>query len=53
MRYCHFSGEIQEGFRFIWRDAAGKQLASRGQARLPSLEMAERLIRAARQAGWG
>ncbi len=45
--------EPQTGYRFIWRRPDGSLQPARGQARLPSLSDAERLIQLARELGWG
>jgi hypothetical protein len=51
-RYIMDSGELCYGFRFVWhRD--GRLEAARGQARLPSLEIARALINDALADGWG
>lgn len=52
-RYVYSNGELEEGYRFIWRDADGKQMAHRGQARIPSLKIVKKLIEEAEKAGWG
>jgi len=56
-RYMYDEGqEPGYGYRFIWRrpnsDGGGLQ-AARGQARIPSLEVIEKLIANAWKAGWG
>jgi hypothetical protein len=44
----------QEGYRFIWRKPGGQKLqAARGQARIPSLAIARRLMAKAEKEGWG
>ena len=45
--------EPQTGYRFIWRRPDGSLQPARGQARIPSLADAERLIRLAHELGWG
>ena len=52
-RYIYDDGTMQEGYRFIWRRPDGSLQAARGQARLPSLALAEQLISEARRRGWG
>jgi hypothetical protein len=46
-------GETQDGYRFIWRRPDGSLQAARGQARIPSIGDAEKLIQMARSGGWG
>jgi hypothetical protein len=54
VRYQYDTGqEPENGYRFIWRRPDGSLQAARGQARIPSLDDAELLIRLAREAGWG
>ncbi|MCG0276641.1 MAG: hypothetical protein L5655_10915 [Thermosediminibacteraceae bacterium] len=52
-RYIHGDGTIEEGYRFIWKDKEGRLQAHRGQARIPSLAIAQKLIEKAIEAGWG
>jgi len=52
-RYVHEDGNIEHGYRFIWRRPDGSLQAARGQARIPSLKDAETLIGLAREQGWG
>jgi hypothetical protein len=52
-RYIYDDGTMQEGYRFIWRRPDGSLQAARGQARLPSLAEAQRLMQQATAAGWG
>lgn len=52
-RYVYNDGNLEEGYRFIWRDPTGKLVAHRGQARIPSLDIALKLINEAIRAGWG
>jgi hypothetical protein len=55
-RYIHDDGQIQYGYRFTWRrdtSEGGAQLAPRSQARIPSIDVLERLVRQARSEGWG
>ena len=51
-RYVHSDKTIEYGYRFIWRWPNGNLQAARGQARLPSVELMERLIAKARHEGW-
>lgn len=53
VRYVHEDGRTEEGYRFIWRRPDGSLQAARGQARLPSLDLAGRLMQRARDKGWG
>lgn len=52
-RYIYGGGAMQEGYRFIWRRPDGSQQAARGQARIPSIKMAQKLMKQAEDAGWG
>jgi len=52
-RYVFDNGTIEEGFRFIWRHADGRLQGARGQARIPSLRIAQVLLDQAVAAGWG
>lgn len=58
-RYVYDNGSLEEGYRFIWRHPdpsgkrAGKLQAARGQARIPSMQKAKRLMDIAKKAGWG
>lgn len=51
-RYVYDNGEIEEGFRFIWRRPNGSLQPARGQARLPSVGEAQRFIERATSLGW-
>ena len=53
VRYLYDDGGMEEGYRFIWRRPNGNLQAARGQARIPSLEHAEELIKQAKKEGWG
>jgi hypothetical protein len=53
VRYMKDDGEIQDGYRFIWRRPDNSLQAARGQARIPSRQDAERLFQMARDGGWG
>ncbi|MDQ2893107.1 MAG: hypothetical protein M3R64_08490 [Pseudomonadota bacterium] len=51
--YIYPDEDAQHGYRFIWRrPESGALQAARGQARLPSLAIAEKLIALARAEGW-
>ena len=53
-RYLYDDGNMELGFRFIWRrPQSGALQPARGQARIPTLEDAEVLIAMARNEGWG
>jgi len=52
-RYIYDDGNAECGFRFIWRRPDGSLQPARGQARIVSLEDAEKLIEKARNQGWG
>ena len=55
-RFLYDDGRIQYGYRFVWRQTSsedGTQQAPAGQARIPSIEVMERLVRQARSEGWG
>ena len=51
-RYIYDDGELDYGYRFIWR-RDGKLMPHRGQARIPSMRALEHLIAQAKRAGWG
>lgn len=54
--YIFDNGESEKGYRFIWRrpKADGSSLqAARGQARIPSLQVAKTLMKKAESEGWG
>jgi hypothetical protein len=52
-RYIHGDGEIEFGYRFIWRWPEGKLQPARGQARIPSIAQAKALMDQASAEGWG
>ena len=53
-RYLLDEGEIQYGYRFVWRRKEdGSIQAARGQARIPNLSVAKDLMESAAKAGWG
>lgn len=52
-RYIYDNGELQQGYRFIWRRPDGSLQAARGQARIPSIKIARELIAKAEGEGWG
>jgi len=52
-RYIYDNGDMQEGYRFIWRRPDNSLQAARGQARIPSIKIARRLMKEAEDAGWG
>lgn len=53
VRYNYENGEVEEGYRFIWRYPNGNLQPARGQARIPSLALARELMDKAVAAGWG
>ena len=53
VRYVYDNGEVQEGYRFIWRRPDGSLQAARGQARIPSLKTARVLMAQSEKEGWG
>lgn len=55
-RYFYDDGTMEHGYRFIWKrpkSEGGSLQAARGQARIPSVAVLERLVANAREAGWG
>jgi hypothetical protein len=55
-RYLYDDGNNEYGYRFIWRrpeNTGGALQAARGQARIPSIDVFERLVAQAKQEGWG
>ena len=55
-QYCkyHYKNEdSQEGYRFIWQRPNGSLQPARGQARIPSISLALKLISKAISEGWG
>lgn len=51
--YQYGDGTSHKGYRFIWRRPNGKLQPARGQARLPSLNEAQKLTEIAQKEGWG
>lgn len=51
--YQYDDGSSERGYRYIWRDPTGRQMAHRGQARIPNINTMEELIKKAKAAGWG
>ena len=52
--YVNDDGSSYHGYRFIWRrPETGALQPARGQARIPSIKMAEELMGKAKEAGWG
>jgi hypothetical protein len=47
------AGDSNDGFRFIWRRPDNSLQPARGQARIPDLESALRLIHRAVERNWG
>lgn len=54
-QWCRYDLDdgIRYGYRFIWRTPEGNLQATRGQARIPSLEDAKFLMDKAGEEGWG
>jgi hypothetical protein len=52
-RYIYDNGSLEQGYRFIWRRPDGSLQAARGQARIPSIKMAKKLMAKAEAEGWG
>lgn len=52
-RYLYDDGDMEYGYRFIWRREDNTLQAARGQARLPSIEAAKFLMDQAIKQGWG
>ena len=52
-RYIYDNGNMEHGYRFIWRKPGGSLQPARGQARIVSLKDAEELMKVARNEGWG
>lgn len=52
--YVYDDGTNQHGYRYIWRRGTdGSLQPARGQARLPSINIARELMEKAVVAGWG
>jgi hypothetical protein len=54
-RYLYDGGEMEYGYRFIWKrpkSEGGSLQAARGQARIPSVDILEKLVAKARAKGW-
>ncbi|MGO9570532.1 MAG: hypothetical protein ACLP5H_23625 [Desulfomonilaceae bacterium] len=51
-KYVHEDGTDQMGYRFMWR-VNGTLQAHRGQARMPSRSVIDRLFEKAKEEGWG
>lgn len=51
--YSYDDGTNKHGYRFIWRKEDGKLQAARGQARIPNLSIAMKLMEQAKKEGWG
>jgi hypothetical protein len=52
-RYIYDNGSLEQGYRFIWRRPGGSLQAARGQARIPSIKIAHKLMAKADKNGWG
>jgi hypothetical protein len=53
VRYERGDGQKHEGYRFIQRTPNGHLRSARGQARIPSLAIARKLMDQADARGWG
>lgn len=51
--YIYDDGTLEQGYRFIWRRPDGSLQPARGQARIPSIRSAEKLMQKAKSEGWG
>ena len=51
--YVYDDGSSQNGYRFIWRRPDGSLQPARGQARIPSIGQAIKLMEMAKSEGWG
>ena len=51
--YVYDDGSSEYGYRFIWRRPDGSLQPARGQARIPKLGVAMKLIEMAKAEGWG
>ncbi len=51
--YIYDDKDEEYGYRFMYRKPGGDLQPARGGARIPSLEVAEKLIQEARNRGWG
>lgn len=55
-QYCDYiydDGSQSSGYRFIWKRPDGTFQPARGQARIPSIDIALGLITEAMSEGWG
>ncbi|MGA2481194.1 MAG: hypothetical protein ABSG63_20825 [Spirochaetia bacterium] len=55
-RYIYDNGKMESGYRFIWKrpeSEGGSLQAARGQARIPSIAVIQRLVEKAKKEGWG
>ena len=52
-RYEYVDDTKQRGYRFIWKRPNGHYQPARGQARIPAVDVALRLIQRAQAEGWG
>ncbi len=55
-QYCKYhyeNGDLQAGYRFIWKRPNGSLQPARGQARIPTISLALKLISEAMSEGWG
>ncbi len=52
-QYIYEDGTSEHGYRFIWRRENGHLQPARGQARIPRIEVIEKLVAQAKRDGWG
>lgn len=50
--YRYGDGRIEDGYRFIWRRPDNSLHTARAQARIPDSAALNRLLKAAKAAGW-
>ena len=51
-QYLYDDNSKKNGYRFIWRREDGSLQTARGQARIPSVDDIEKLMRLAGKEGW-
>lgn len=52
-KYIHDNGQVEDGYRWMYRNQQGKLLAHRGQARLLNMQVQLELIGKSIAEGWG
>jgi len=50
--YNYSDGNKETGYRFIWKDPEGRLKTSRGQARIPSIDIIIEMIQEAKDKKW-